>query len=161
MKLRRGPLLPDEARAGLPVEDGERVIAAGRTGDGGWAAATGLALVTADGRTPWVDVAHAQWYDEQRVLVLDLVPGAGPSRRIGLADPGRLPETVHERVMASIVLSRRFAVPGGAVRVVARRADGSTDTVWQVVPDAGTDLTTPEARAAADAAVATLAAELG
>jgi hypothetical protein len=137
------------------------VIAIGRTPDGGWVVATGLALVTSDRRTPWTDVAHAQWYDEESVLAIDPVPDAGPVRRIQLAEPGRIPETVRERVMASIVLSRRVPLStGGSVRIVARRADHASDTVWQVVAEPGTDLTAPGAAAAADAAVAALAAEL-
>ena len=75
--------------------------------------ATGGALVGVAGRTPWTDVAHAQWFDEEQVLVVDPVPGAGAPLRLRLAEPGRVPETVHERVMASIVLSRRVALPGG------------------------------------------------
>jgi hypothetical protein len=161
VKLRRAIRLPDDARAALDLHPGERVIAIGRSPDGGWVVATGLALVSADGRTPWIDVAHAQWYDEQSVLAIDPVPGAGPARRIPLTEPGRIPETVHERVMASIVLSRVVPLAtGGSVRIVARRADQESDTVWQVVPAPGTDLTAPGARDAADVAVATLAAEL-
>ena len=161
MKLRRHSLLPDEARATLPLERGEKVIAAARDVDDGWVVATAVALVAADGRTPWTDVAHARWFDEDLVLVVDLVPGAGASRRHRLADPGRVPETVHERVMASIVLSRRVALPGGgAVRLVARRGDG-TDLEWQVVPDQGTDLADPAVRAAVDDALDRLRSELG
>jgi hypothetical protein len=160
VKLRRATL-PDDARAALDLHPGERVIAIGRSPDGGWVVATGLALVSADGRTPWTDVAHAQWYDDESVLAIEQVPGAGAARRIHLTEPGRVPETVHERVMASIVLSRRVPLPtGGSVRIVARRADRSSDTVWQVVPEPGTDLTAPGAREAADAALTALAAEL-
>jgi hypothetical protein len=161
VKLRRGTRLPDEARAALDLHPGERVIAIGRSPDGAWVVATGLALVSADGRTPWTDVAHAQWYDEEAVLAIEQVSGAGAARRIHLTEPGRVPETVYERVMASIVLSRRVPLStGGSVRIVARRADQTSDTVWQVVPEPGTDLTAPGAREAADAAVAALAAEL-
>ena len=162
LKLRRAVPLPDDARAALDLQLGERVIAMGRTPDGGWVVATALALVHAAGRTPWTHVAHAQWYAEESVLAIDPVPGEGRAQRIPLADPGRVPETVHERVMASIVLSRRVGLStGGSVRIVARRADQTSDTVWQVVAEPGTDLTAPGMRAAADAAVAERAAELG
>jgi hypothetical protein len=161
VKLRRATL-PDDARADLDLFPGERVLAIGRSPDEGWVVATGLALVSADGRTPWTDVAHAQWYDGESVLAIEQVPGAGAARRIHLAEPGRVPETVHERVMASIVLSRRVPLStGGSVRIVARRADQTSDTVWQVVPEAGTDLTAAGVQEAADEAVAALAAELG
>ena len=88
------------------------------------------------------------------------MPGAGASLRLRLAEPGRVPETVHERVMASIVLSRRVALPGGGgARLVARRGDGA-DLVWQVVPDAGTDLAAPGVQSAVDDALTRLRSEL-
>ncbi len=160
MKLRRRQLLPDDARAALPLNRGEKVIAAAQLADGDWVVATGGGLVAVAGRTPWTDVAHAQWFGEEQVLVVDPVPGAGAPLRLRLAEPGRLPETVHERVMASIVLSRRIALPGGGgARLVARRGDGS-DLAWQVVPDPGTDLTVPEVQAVVDAALTDLRSEL-
>jgi hypothetical protein len=158
VKLRR-PLLPDDARAALPLGRGERAVAAARLADGGWLVATGTALLTVAGRTPWADVAHAQWFDEEQLLVVDPVPGAGGSLRFRLAEPGRVPETVHERVMASIALSRRVALPGGGARLVARHGDGP-DLVWQVVPDPGTDLSAPGVQAAVDEALAGLRSEL-
>ena len=161
MKLRRRQLLPDDARAALPLNRGEKVIAAAQLADGDWVVATGGALVAVAGRTPWTDVAHAQWFGEEQVLVVDPVPGAGAPLRLRLAEPGRLPETVHERVMASIVLSRRVALPGGGARLVARRGDGSGETVWQVVADVGVDLADPAVRDRVDAALADLQAELG
>jgi hypothetical protein len=161
VKLRRGTRLPDDARAALPFERGERPLAAAQLADGSWAAATGRALLTSTGRVPWTDVAHAQWYDEEQTLVVDLVPEAGRPVRLALADPGRLPETVHERVMASIVLSRRVAVPGGgAVRLVARSGEAG-EVLWQVVPDPGTDLADPAVRSYVDAALTRVRAELG
>jgi hypothetical protein len=158
VRIRR-PLLPVEARAGLPLDRGEKPLAAAQVADGAWVVATGTALVTAAGRTPWTDVAHAQWFDEERVLLVDPVPGAGAPLRLRLAEPGRIPETVHERVMASIVLSRRVALPGGGARLVARHGEGP-DLVWQVVPDAGTDLTAPGVQDAVDEALAGLRGEL-
>jgi hypothetical protein len=160
VKLRRRSLLPDAARAALPLDRGEKVIAAAQLADDGWVVATGTALVLDAGRTPWSDVAHAQWFDEEQLLVIDPVPAGGASLRLRLVEPGRVPEAVHERVMASIVLSRRVALPGGGgARLVARHGDGA-DLTWQVVPDTGTDLTAPGVQAALDAALADLRSEL-
>jgi hypothetical protein len=160
VKLRRRPLLPDDARSALPLDRGEKAIAAAQLTDGSWVVATGTALVGVARRTPWADVAHAQWFDEEQLLVVDPVPGAGASLRLRLAEPGRIPETVHERVMASIVLSRRVALPGGGgARLVARRGDGA-DLTWQVVPDSETDLGAPGVQAAVDEALAGLRSEL-
>jgi hypothetical protein len=161
VRFRRRARLPDEVRDALPTEPGERVLAAGRATDGAWVVATDRALIDRARRTPWTDVVHAQWYDEEQVLALDLLPGAEPSYRLAVADPGRLPETVHERVMASIVLSRRVALPGGGARLVARRGEGSGETVWQVLADEGVDLADPGVQARIDTALTDLQAELG
>lgn len=160
MRFRRGARLPDDVRAGLPLQPGERVIAFAHERGDGWVVATERALLAGDRRTEWTDVTHAQWYDEEQVLAVDLLPGGPPSFRLSLAEPGRLPETVRERVMASIVLSRRISLPGGAARVVARRADRSDETVWQVVADEGTDLADPAVRERVDAALAAFQDEL-
>jgi hypothetical protein len=161
VRFRRRDRLPDEVRDALPTEPGERVLAAGRATDGAWVVATDRALIDRTRRTPWTDVVHAQWYDEEQVLAVDVLPGGEPSYRLAVAEPGRVPETVHERVMASIVLSRRVALPGGGARLVARRGEGSGETVWQVVADEGVDLAEPAVRARVDSALAELQAELG
>ena len=137
------------------------MLTAGRATDDTWVVATDRALIDGTRRSPWTDVVHAQWYDEEKVLEVDLLPGDEPSYLLALAEPGRLPETVHERVMASIVLSRRVALPGGGARLVARRGEGSGETVWQVVVDDGVDLADPTVRDRVDAALADLQAELG
>jgi hypothetical protein len=62
--------------------------------------------------------------------------------------------------MASIVVSRRLAVPGGSVRVVGRDG-GDGELRWQVIADRGVDAAAPDVRRAADSAVAALRAELG
>lgn len=161
VRWRRRSDLPDEARAGLRLERGERVLSASRLADGRWVAATQRALVSDRARVEWVDVGHAQWLDEERTLLVEPVRGAFETQRLGLPDPGRLPETVRERVVASIVVTRKLTVPGaGGVRVVGRRhPDGHL--LWQVVPDAGVADDDPAVRSAAAAMIGRLRAELG
>jgi hypothetical protein len=162
VRFRRGDRLPDDVRDSLPTEPGERVLAAGRGEDDSWVVATDRALVDGDRRTAWTDVTHAQWYDEDKVLAVDLLPGTGSSFRLRLTDPRMVPETVRERVMDSIVASRRLPLPGGGgARMVARRGEGSDEMIWQVIADAGTDLADSDTRARVDAALADLQAELG
>ena len=144
----------------VQLEPGERVLATVQDASGGWVVATDRALVTDDRRLTWSDTGHAQWLDEEFALVVEPVDPAEPSLRLRLPDPGRLPETVHERVMASIVVSRVVPVPGGTVRVVGRD-DGSGELVWQVIADAGVDPDSRDVRTAADSAVTTLRGELG
>ena len=153
-RSRRTPDLP------LDLLPRERALVAVQDEAGSWVAATDRALVTADRRLDWVDVGHAQWLDEDFVLVVEPLDPVAPALRVALPEPGRLPETVHERVMASIVVSRRVPVPGGSVRVVGRTG-GDGELRWQVVADRGVDATAPDVRREADAAVAALRAELG
>ncbi|HEX7189054.1 MAG TPA: hypothetical protein VF423_12575 [Actinomycetes bacterium] len=161
MRWRRGDGIPDDEKAALDLGPRERVLAAAREDAGGWLAATEQALVGRDLRLAWSDVGHAQWLDEERTLVVDLVAPGATGLRARLSDPRRLPEAVHERVMASIVVSRRVAVPGvGELRVVGRD-DGGRDLVWQVVPDQGVDGSDPDVRRVAAAAVTQLRGELG
>ena len=152
--------LPEEARAALALAPGDHVIAGARTASGTWVAATGDALHVPGRRIPWTDVAHAQWVDDEQELRVQAVRDSFPVVRLHLPEPGSLPETVHERVMASIVMIRRVAVPGGSVRVVGRRA-GSGEVSWQVVPEDGVDPDSPAVQAAADEAVRRLQTDLG
>ena len=124
-------------------------------------AATERALVGPGLRIAWADVAHARWHDEELALTVDPVADAFTPARFPLPEPGRLPETVRERVMASIVVTRHVSVPRhGGVRVVGRDV-GSRDLVWQVVPDAGVDGEDADVRAVTDALVRELRGELG
>lgn len=161
VRWRRGVRIPDQARDGLGLRPGERILAAAQDARGQWFAATEQALVSAGRRVPWVDVSHAQWLPDESVLLVDPVPGTFDRLRVALPEPGRLPEAVHERVMASIVVSRRVPVsPGTSVRVVGRD-DGSGGMVWQVLPEAGVDPADPEVRRATDAMVTQLRGEIG
>ncbi len=138
----------------------ERTLVAVQDKAGRWVAATDRAIVTADRRLDWADVGHAQWLDEELVLVVEPVEPADVALRLALPDPGRLPETVHERVMASIVVSRRVPVPGGFVRIVGRDG-GDGELRWQVIADGGVDAAAPDVRRTADSAVVALRSELG
>lgn len=145
----------------MDLTAGERVLAAAQQVDGTWLAGTETALVGAGLRLEWALVAHAQWIDDDHELVIDPVPGSFSARRFRLASPGRLPETVHERVMTSIVVSRQVAAPGvGGIRVVGRRRTSSESLTWQVIPDRGTDADHPDVRRLADETVSRLRAEL-
>jgi hypothetical protein len=161
---RRTPLLPEAAREALDLGQREKVLAAARIPDGSWVAATAIGLVGVGWRVDWAWVTHAKWYDEtERLSFTWLDPsGALHEREFELAEPGRLPETVHERVVATIVFSRRVSVGDRrGVRVVARRQPKSQEVFWQVVPDAGVDVSAPEVRAQVDATKRAIADELG
>jgi hypothetical protein len=157
--------LPADVRAALPLTQGERVLAAGRCTDDTWAVATERALLVGESRVDWADIAHAEWDHEASVLRVDLLRttgGAPASRQLALDEPGFLPETVHERVTASIVTSRHVPIRGRAgVRVIARRVAGSDELRWQLVLDRGLDPDDPQVQALAQAALTDLRRELG
>jgi hypothetical protein len=161
---RRTTRIPDDVRAALMLAPGERVLAVARLSDGSWLGATDRALVEAGARLDWSSITHAQWYDEQSALSVTWVDESGTvhDRTHRVEDAGRLPATVHERVMATILLSRRVLVAGtSGVRVVARRQPGSDGLLWQMVPDPGIDAEMPDVRARVDAVVQQMTTELG
>jgi hypothetical protein len=161
---RRTAHLPDDARAALDLERGERVLSAARRRDGDWVAATDQGLVGAGWRAEWSAATHAQWYDDASTLAVAWLDAEGGrhERSLVLDEPGLLPETVHERVTATILLSQHLAISGRrGVRVVARRQPGSDDVQWQVVPDPGVDAADPQTSARVAAVIRAMAAELG
>jgi hypothetical protein len=156
--------LPDDARASLDLARGERVLSTARLRDEGWVVATDQAVVGAGWRAPWSAATHAQWYDDASTLEVAWLDESGDrhERSLVLDDPGLVPETVHERVTATILLSRQLPVTGrNGVTVVARRQPGSDDVEWQVVADAGVDAADPRVSARVEEAVQAMRAELG
>ncbi len=169
--------MPDRSRLprGTPpavkalVAPGERVLAWSYARGGAVVVASTLAAYLPDpagtggelARVPYEQVASATW-DEP---VLDVVT-VGPRRRrfvVELDQPGLVPETVRDRVTASIVVSERVLLVGTlGARVTARRAPaGDSEVTWHVIFDAGLDPADPALRAAADAAIDTLRASTG
>lgn len=165
MRWNRRFELPADAREALGLQRRERVLAAARLADGSWAAATPNALLLVGLRLDWISTAHAEWDHESSTLQVQEMPTGGTDaaiHRLVLEAPGLLPEVVFERVTASIVASRHVPVQGRAgVRVVARRAPGQDDPVWQVVVDRGLDPADPRVDAANEAVIADLRRELG
>ena len=149
--------LPDGFTGTLAT--GERVLAdatgPSRGGEPGRIVlCTDRGLWIEDHRIPWHLVVRATWtggalevveadeaehLDGGVVLLTD-----HPPRRLPLADPGRVPETVHRRVTEAIRTRQHVSIGGGGAWFVQRRvtdAAGSRVTT-QVHPDPGTDPTT-------------------
>lgn len=123
------------------------MLAWARTGQGDLLAATRFGLHLPDEVTvPWHEVIKATWKDGEL-----RVQAGGGVRRFELAEPGRVPEVVRERVTASIVVSERHQLPGGGgVRIVARRRPGGGPLLWAAHFDAGLDPDDARLRAQAD-----------
>ncbi|MDQ1585505.1 MAG: hypothetical protein QOJ90_1838 [Actinomycetota bacterium] len=146
----------------LGLARGERVLAFARLADGGWVVATGTELIAEDLRLHWDRIARVEWDGESSTLLIEQVdvPG-GPLSWVLDDEPGHLPEVIRERVTDSIVVTRHVRVQGRfGVRVIARRAPGSDELVWQVVVDPGLDPGSGQVQAATSATIAELAAEL-
>lgn len=148
----RQPRLPDPVRQAARLEADERVLAAAAI-DGGWTFATTHALhvVTTLGesgepdtarRVAWTDVRSASTVPSENLLDVLLVDAARWSVPVGTS-PGRLPETVRERVQNSVVHARFVDVRRAkGVHVVARRSPAGS--IWmQVTADPGIDAAAP------------------
>jgi hypothetical protein len=161
----RRPALPDDVRQVLRLDPAARVLAWSALVGGGWAVATtaGLRALLPSGvlvDRPWTDVDHAAWDVDARMLAVWWVGSRQPTP-LEVGDDSYLPEVAHERVRASLVLTREVGVPGGrTVRVALRKgADGALST--QVVPPRGVRLTDPEVAPLVARAEAELRAEAG
>ncbi|GAB2804676.1 hypothetical protein GCM10027176_06950 [Actinoallomurus bryophytorum] len=153
MRLTRRRNLPE----GLTLDKGERVLAV--SGD---TVATDAALHFQDGagftRLPWERVEQAVWKDG--LLVVREV--GGDRHTVHLTEPGSVPETVRERVTSTVVVSTHVKLPGGGVRIAARRpARGSGEPRWTLVFDPGLDPTDAGLLAQAEQAMEELRRQTG
>jgi hypothetical protein len=159
--------LPAELRP--PLDRDERVLGWAATAEGGAVVATnlGLLLPGRDGRLGWHEIHKATWAGR----ALTVIPAAVVEEREGyrvtadqppvsatLLDPGDVPQLVRSRVTRSVSFSSHHPVPGGGVRVVARRVPGVDGLSWAVRYDEGTDPRGPGVPEATAALVASVAA---
>jgi hypothetical protein len=138
---------------GGTLERDERVLAAAPLVGGGQVVVTSWG-VWLPGDVPrrigWHLVSKAAWRDGAIELVEateSVEPGVVvltdlPPRRLRLAEPGKVPQVVHERVTASIRSRHHRDLPGGGAWFLQRKVPGRDGTVLQVRADPGTD---PEA----------------
>jgi hypothetical protein len=150
-KLLRREEVPADVAARLAAD--ERVLATATLGDAEHLVVTsyGLWLPGDEGArlVGWHLVSKATWGNGALTLVeaeeTETVGGAVlladlPPRRLRLAEPGRVPETVHARVEGSIRSRHHRDLPGGGAWFVQRKVPGRDGIVLQVRPDPGTDL---------------------
>ncbi len=166
--MRRRRMLDPRVAAVTDSVPGEQLLAWGVLVTGDVAVCTTAALYAPDGgRLPWDRVVRAAWSEEFLDLVVQQVSGA-PSehRRLRFDDPGDVPAVVRERIEWTVLASQHVELghpdgrSGGAV-LTARRSPETGEARWSVVFDAGLDPADPQWRAAADAALAYVRAQLG
>jgi hypothetical protein len=136
---RRPPLAADERVLAWAAGEGDDVVVA--TNHGVWLPGATRAL-------GWHEIHKATWSGRELTLV--------PAREVGqgdgyvvvadqapvshrLLDPDNVPEQVRTRVTRSIAYTAHHPVPGGGVRVVARRVPGVNGLRWTVRYDGGAE----------------------
>jgi len=148
------------------VGKNDRVVSWADTADGRVVGATpkGLWWPDEDGMrcVPWQRIDKVTWQDGRLsvteadivddLLLVDRAPVAAT-----LTTPRDLPPTVRKRVEANIVDTELVAVPGGAVRFVARRRPGREGVTWWARLEPGTP-DSEDVRSAVRARVAILRA---
>lgn len=109
----------------------------------------------------WHEIEHGGWNAESRSLSWTLY--GGRRGRIGLREPGRLPELFRERVAASIVVERFVPIRGErGVTVTARRDLGGSGAItWHSTLTRGLTWSTPGVTEEAARASAELQSEYG
>jgi hypothetical protein len=148
--LRRDELPPGFAGG---LEPDERVLGSASLSNGGHVVVTSHGIWLPDDgamrRVGWHLVSKAKWQggaivlvearEEENlggiVLISDL-----PPVRLPLADPGRVPQLVHERVTGSIRSRHHRDLPVGGAWFVQRKVPGRDRVVLQVRADPGTDV---------------------
>jgi hypothetical protein len=157
-KLFRVERPPAEALAAL--EQDERLT--------GWGSTTSGEVVLATTRGVWLPASGSEprrrlsWHTIHKATwdqnVLKIVPGVevepgivvdAPPVIVHLQEPRNLPAEVRTRVTRSVAHSSHHPLPGGGVRVVARRVAGKDGLTWVLRFDDGVDRTDPEVRQAA------------
>lgn len=154
-------------RAGLPR--GDRVLAAAPTADGTWLLGTRERVVLVEERgvtwLAWERVEDAAWDSDTSTLRLRGVGDYGrrrPEWAWEMEEPPLFLQLLRERVMASIVLQRRFPVRGGlGITVIARRSPVGGAVAWMHSYDAGLDPDDPDVREVAELGLAQARSELG
>lgn len=150
-RVLRRDALPADVTGGLAPD--EHVLASAPLGGGGQLVVTshGVWLPDPDAvrRVSWHLVSKATWQGGAIALIeaqeIENVGGIVmisdlPLRRLPLAEPGRVPQLVHERVTGSIRSRHHRDLPGGGAWFVQRKVPGRGGVVLQVRADPGTDV---------------------
>ncbi len=110
---------------------------------------------------PWHLVDSGTWVGEDAALRVTWVDRHPPTRVV-LPRPGLLPETLRERVQASVVIAETVDLGGGrTARVVVRRVLATGELVAQAVLGPGVRLDDPGVRGAVEAGLARVREQVG
>lgn len=139
------PTPPEAVLSAAGLGSGEKLHAAARDDwDGSWVLATTWRLVTVtdEGQVQldrrWLAVDSGSWDPDTYQLGVSWVDGTPVTqwRLRSSSGPGRLPDTLHDRVSASVVLTRHVDLgPGRTARVVIRKDLSTRELHEQVLVD--------------------------
>jgi hypothetical protein len=149
----RHPAVPDDVAAAISPEEHEKLLA--------WAVedASGVTVVAGRHRLyavapgpegpkvalsrPWHLVDAGLWSGEDGSLRVTWVDGERPARFV-LTEPGALPETLRERVQASVVIVEAIELPNRrSARVVVRKDLATGELLSQALLGPGVRSTDP------------------
>jgi hypothetical protein len=166
--------LPPAITAAVPLAKRERVLAFGIDDDtGGYVLATTFALVVvssnAETATPerivrrrWLFVDAGSWEPETATLTVTWTDGGRAGQWSFRDQPTLLPETLRERVQASVVLATRLNLGDRRTGRVAIRQDFETrELIAQTILGRHTRADDPEVQANVAAALAHLRDQVG
>ena len=143
--LNRRPKLPAERRPALDSD--ERILAWAQAPDEQVVVATNRGLwLPGRARLGWHEIHKASWSGrELSVIAADVAEERDgytvlvdqPVGSYLLREPGELPDQVRARVTRSVGYTSYHQVPGGGVRIAARRVSGADGLRWTVRYDSG------------------------
>jgi hypothetical protein len=167
-------VLPPAVTAALGLVKGERVLAFGIDDNtGGYVVATtfALAVVTTNAAMPeaerivrrrWLFVDAGSWEPETATLTVTWTDGARAGQWSFRDQPTLLPETLRERVQASVVIATRLNLGDRRTGRVAIRQDFEIhELIPQTILGRYTRADDPEVQAHVEAALAHLRDQVG
>jgi len=161
--------LPSAIAAALELARGERVLAFGVDDNtGGYVVVTTFALgvVTSTAkrilRRRWMFVDVGSWEPETATLTVTWADGVGAGQWSFRGQQTLLPETLRERVQASVVIATRLNLGDRRTgRVAIRQGFETRDLVSQTILGRFTRADDPEVQAHVEAALAYLRDQVG
>ena len=167
LRRTRPERVPDEARSAIELGRGERLLSWARDETtGAVVVASNHALYAVDGgeltlARAWHLVDAGTWSHDLFQLSVTWVDGRRPSQWV-FREPTLLPETLRERVQASVVLMRRVELrERRSARAVIRQDLATGDLVEQVVLGRGVRASDPGVAEETQAALAFLKEQVG
>jgi hypothetical protein len=165
------PSVPDEVATRVTLGSGEKILAAAQDDEAGdWVVATTWRLVTVSESgevaidSPWLEVDSGSWDPDTWRLGVSWVDGSPVTQWLleERTGPGRLPPILHDRVSASVVLTRHLDLGARrTARVVIRKDLRTRELVEQVLVSRGATRDDAELRDAVREARRTLRDQVG